>query len=223
MEEFKLQTKQGIISGRANGTMSAPLVMGLHGWSKRNGWQTWKSFLEPLGTSGFFALSVDLPGWGQSAAWGKEQLTVGEAMQCMLLIADSLSKEQFVLMGKSWGGGVAIQTALDHPDRIAGLILTAPAFLQIDRLGDIKQPVLLSWAKDDPVIPVKYAEIFQNSIPRAELVLYETGGHNAAQANSANFTPRAIRFLQQLTGWIEEDHAAPKSQSMQQKVGDVDE
>ena len=214
MEDFKLQTAEGTINGRTYGTMSAPLVTGIHGWSKRNGWHTWKPLLEPLGKSGFLALSLDMPGWGQSSAWGDDQLTVSEAIQCLLMVADSLSKDRFVLMGKSWGGGVAIQTALDHPERVAGLILTAPAFLQFGRLGDISQPVLLAWAEDDPVIPVKYAENFRNSIPDVELVLYETGGHSAAQTNSADFATRAIRFLQQLTGWSNENHAEAKSQSM---------
>jgi pimeloyl-ACP methyl ester carboxylesterase len=207
LEEFRLQFEKGIINGRANGAIAAPLVMGIHGWSNRNGWHTWISLLEPLGRAGFFAVSLDMPGWGQSSAWGDEQLTVGEATQCLIMIADNLRKDRFVLMGKSWGGGVAIQTALDHADRVAGLILTAPAYLQFDRLGDIRQPVLLAWAKDDPVIPVRYATKFQASIPDAEVVLYETGGHNAAQANSTNFAPRAIRFLQLLTGWSEADHA----------------
>ena len=200
LEEYWLQIAREVIFGQYNGPLTGPLVLGVHGLSKRNGWHTWGSLLEPLGQAGFLALSLDLPGWGQSSAWGSDSLSPGDAVQCLMSIANNLKKDNFVVMGKSWGGAVAIQAAIDFPERVNGLILTAPAFLQYDRLGLVSQPVLLVWSQDDPVIPVKYAKTIKDSIPDAELVIYEKGGHSAAPANSTDFAPRAIEFLHSLFG-----------------------
>jgi pimeloyl-ACP methyl ester carboxylesterase len=43
--------------------------------------------------------------------------------------------DRAVLAGHSWGGNVAVQYAVDHPDRVSGLVLIDGGFLQIgDRL-----------------------------------------------------------------------------------------
>ncbi len=45
------------------------------------------------------------------------------------------SRDQAVLAGHSWGGNVALQYAVDHPDRVSGLILIDGGFLQVgDRI-----------------------------------------------------------------------------------------
>ena len=203
LEEYKLQVEQGFVYGRFYGEVSDPLVLGIHGLSKRNGWHTWQSLLEPLGGDGFLALSIDMPGWGQSTTWGEEPLKVDDAIECICLIADDLKKDKIVLMGKSWGGAIAIQAALDQPELIAGLILTAPAFLQFEQLSDIKQPVLLVWAQDDPVLPVYFANKFQNLLRNSALIIYDSGGHNAAPANSSDFAPKAVEFLRSISEFSE--------------------
>src|SRR3546814_15485988 len=38
-------------------------------------------------------------------------------------VADHLGIERFVLAGNSMGGAIAVGYALDHPDRLAGLVL----------------------------------------------------------------------------------------------------
>jgi pimeloyl-ACP methyl ester carboxylesterase len=107
----------------------------------------------------------------------------------------ALSRESAVLMGKSWGGSVAIQTALAHPDKVSHLILSAPAYSSFPALQELRQPVLLAWAEDDPVIPYTYAAIFVEAAPQVQLESYPTGGHSAAPKNAAAFAPKAISFL----------------------------
>ena len=52
-----------------------------------------------------------------------------------ILNALTASRERVMLAGHSWGGNVAVQYAVDHPDRVSGLILIDGGFLQIgDRL-----------------------------------------------------------------------------------------
>lgn len=50
-------------------------------------------------------------------------------------ILKALKINRAVLAGHSWGGNVAVQYAVDHPERVSGLILIDGGFLQIgDRL-----------------------------------------------------------------------------------------
>jgi len=183
------------VYGKLAGDPAGPLVLGIHGWSQRNGWQTWEPLLEPLGAAGFCAVSVDMPGWGQSPSIDSLPLMGERAAAVVLQIMDGLQKWEAALMGKSWGGGVALTTALAYPNRISKLILTAPAFRDMDQLSQLAQPVLLAWAKDDPMIPYETAVHYTDAVPHIELVTYETGGHSAAPKNADDFAPRAVEFL----------------------------
>jgi pimeloyl-ACP methyl ester carboxylesterase len=195
MEEIRVLTSKGSIFGMASGTPGAPLVLGIHGWSQRNGWQTWRPMMAPLSAAGFRVICLDMPGWGQSEAWGHGSLDEVDAVAAVLAVMDEVGTHQGVLMGKSWGGGIAIKVALEHPERIPRLVLTAPAYREPGRLGQLQQPTLLAWAEDDPVIPIRYAAQFVESMPNVELVVYPTGGHSAGPKNAEDFAERVIEFL----------------------------
>lgn len=196
LDEVWFATDKGSIFGMAAGSPDAPLLLGIHGWSQRNGWHTWKPLMEPLAEAGYRVVSVDMPGWGQSPAWDNEPLTEEDAVSAVLAIIDRVGVSQATLMGKSWGGGVAIKSALAHPDRVDRLLLTAPAFREPERLSEIQQPVLLAWAEDDPVIPIRFAAYYVDAIPVVELVTFPTGGHSAAPSNAEAFAASAIAFLE---------------------------
>jgi len=195
MDDIFIETTFGKVFAKGAGETAAPLVLGIHGWSKRNGWHTWQPMMAPLAEAGFRVISVDMPGWGQSTAVNDEPLMGESAMNAALEILDGLEAETAVLMGKSWGGGIALRLALIHPGRVNKLILTAPAFREIDKLAAVNQPVLLAWSTDDPVIPYEYAEQFLNALPDARLETYSSGGHSAAPKNADDFAPKAIQFL----------------------------
>jgi pimeloyl-ACP methyl ester carboxylesterase len=101
---------------------------------------------------------------------------------------------------------VALEVALHHPQRVSKLILTAPARQNLEPLRELQQPVLLAWAKDDPVIPYKYAQKFVDSVSHIQLESYETGGHSAAQHNVEDFAPKVIEFLKSEKFPISEAH-----------------
>ena len=189
-----METAYGRVFGKADGPEHGRFILGLHGWSQRNGWHTWEPVMPLLSGAGFRVVSVDMPGWGQSVPT-QGQVTGEDAMRCVLQILDTLDVAEAVLMGKSWGGGVAVKTAVSHPHRISHLILTAPAVRNPGLLAQLSQPVLLAWAEDDPVIPFSYAAPFAAAIPNCQLETYPTGGHSAAPKNAADFAPKAIKFL----------------------------
>jgi pimeloyl-ACP methyl ester carboxylesterase len=195
LEEVRFSTTRGTIYGMAAGPTGGQLLLGLHGWSQRNGWHTWQPLMAPLAEAGCRVISIDMPGWGQSDSWGSRQLGVAEAQAVVLAVLDGARATQAVLMGKSWGGGIAIATALAHPERVGRLVLTAPAFRELARLSQLRQPVLLAWAEDDAVIPYQTAELYVATVPDVELVTYPTGGHSAGPKNAEDFAARVIAFL----------------------------
>ncbi len=91
-----------------------------------------------LGGGGYFApqaarlsnffdvICPDLPGFAGSAAVSAEMTTPGLSRALMGLL-DELGVDCFCLLGHSMGGGVALQTALDHPARVKKLVLYGTA------------------------------------------------------------------------------------------------
>ncbi len=69
---------------------------------------------------------IDRPGQGWSEGRGRR--TCSPAAQAAILreVLDRLGVTRVVLVGHSWGGALALAFALDHPDRVAGLVLLAP-------------------------------------------------------------------------------------------------
>ncbi len=198
MDDVYIKLELTTVYGKLAGDPAMPLVLGLHGWSQKNGWQTWEPLMEPLAGAGFCVVCVDMPGWGKSAAIDSLPLSGMRAVSVVIDIMNGLQKKTAVLMGKSWGGGVAVQTAVSYPERISGLILTAPALRDLDQLQRLRKPVLLSWAEDDPVIPIAMAEKYVTAVPGLTFLGYPHGGHSAAQHNVQDFAPHAVHFLNQI-------------------------
>lgn len=197
MKTLWIETKFANVHAQSAGREGDPLVLGIHGFSQRNGWHTWEPLMQPLADAGFWVISVDMPGWGQSILKKRERLMNGNAVTAVFQILDTLQVQTAAIMGKSWGGGIALNLALQQPARVSKLILTAPAW-QGDKgeLQHLIQPVLLAWAKDDTVIPHGHAQDYCTAIPNCQLESYATGGHSAAPENAEDFAPKAIRFLQ---------------------------
>lgn len=194
MNEIWIDTPKGKIFGMTAGEPSNPAVIGIHGRSQRNGWHTWEPLAQPLADAEFYVVLFDMPGWGKSPAWDRKNPPNGR--EVVLAVMDTLHIQSASLMGKSIGGGTAIELAMLRPERVDKLILTAPAykgdFMELDRLT---KPVLIAWAQDDDVIPYTYATMFTGAMNDCRLETYATGGHSAAQANAADFAPKAVRFL----------------------------
>ncbi|QYJ04914.1 alpha/beta fold hydrolase [Nocardioides panacisoli] len=108
-----------------------PLMM-LHGGGP--GASAWSNFGSAL--PGFAAeyhtLLVDQPGFGGSdkpAVVGNYYRFAAEAVVALL---DELGLEQVHLLGNSLGGGTAMRLALEHPDRVARLVLMGPGGLSLN-------------------------------------------------------------------------------------------
>jgi pimeloyl-ACP methyl ester carboxylesterase len=101
--------------------------------------------------------ALDLPGHGRSAPPGRD--TIAGYATVVLTFMDELNLKRATLVGHSMGGAVALQVALDAPERVIGLGLfgaggrmrVAPAILDGltgDRLATIRTIVEYAYAPD---------------------------------------------------------------------------
>ena len=95
-----------------------PVVLLLHGIGGSA--RSCVSLASELADRGVQAWCLDAAGYGKSADPGADH----DAVADVLRVADEISPEHpLVLLGTSWGGVVALATALARPERIAGLVL----------------------------------------------------------------------------------------------------
>ena len=82
--------------------------------------------VEPLADLGWHVVAPDLRGHGQSDRPTDADAYSLELMAAdVLAVADRLGWDRFALLGHSMGGGVAQLIALEHPERLTGLVLAS--------------------------------------------------------------------------------------------------
>lgn len=74
-------------------------------------------------------IAVDLPGYGKSAK-GDYPYTMRFFAETLREFMDRLGIDSAVVVGHSMGGQIAMTLALQFPERVAGLVLVAPAGLE---------------------------------------------------------------------------------------------
>lgn len=103
-----------------------PLVLFIHGSPG-----SWDAFISFFADSTLYQraqlVSVDRPGFGQSALGRSERSLRAQAAAIALLLRLSRSARKPIVVGHSLGGPVAVRLAMDYPDEVGGLILVAPS------------------------------------------------------------------------------------------------
>ena len=110
----------------------APAFVLLHGFGASV--YTWHEVLEPLAAGGGAAVAFDRPGFGlterpEAGSWARGENPYAPDAQVDLTIGlmDALGLDDAVLIGSSSGGSVAAAVALEHPERVRGLVLVGAA------------------------------------------------------------------------------------------------
>lgn len=85
----------------------------------------WERHLVHLAEAGYRGIAPDLPGFGVSPG-PLSGLSVDEAADWLLRLADALELERAVWLGHSIGTQQAVRLAVTAPERAAGLVLAAP-------------------------------------------------------------------------------------------------
>lgn len=107
-------------------TRDADMKIFLHGWGLHRG--VWDGTLAAL--NGTDALAIDLPGYGHSVALAEDYTLPALAAA----VLHALPAKPVTLVGWSLGGLVAMQIALEHPERVNRLVLvgSSPQFVADD-------------------------------------------------------------------------------------------
>jgi pimeloyl-ACP methyl ester carboxylesterase len=107
----------------------------LHGFGSQT--MTWRHLQGALGDEATPALAFDRPAFGLTARplagdWGRGANPYAPETQVALTLAlmDAYGLGRAVLIGHSAGGAIALEAALAHPERIAGLVLVSPAVVR---------------------------------------------------------------------------------------------
>ena len=98
-----------------------PAIILLHGFPESH--RTWRHQIADLAED-HFVLAPDQRGFARSSKpEGVENYTPDKPVADMIALADRFDLERFTLVGHDWGGAIAWMAALNHPDRVARLII----------------------------------------------------------------------------------------------------
>lgn len=113
--------KEGKLHYVTVGDSSKPMLLLIHG--SPGSWDAWVSMLtETSLLNNYFAVVIDRAGYAQTTLEGKYSLK--EQSDFLKPIMDKYCDE-CIIAGHSYGGGLAMQTALDYQDRIKGVVTIA--------------------------------------------------------------------------------------------------
>lgn len=74
----------------------------------------------------FRVIAIDLPGYGKSSK-NAERYNIPFFSESIVQFLEALSVEDAVLTGHSMGAQISVYTALNYPEKVSSLILSAPA------------------------------------------------------------------------------------------------
>ena len=155
------------------GDLAGRAVVLLHGMKFQA--ETWRELgtLIQLADQGLRVLAVDLPGFGRSPT---HPLPPGEVVHRLL---DKLGIDRAVLVGPSMGGRIALEYAIGHPERLAGLVLVGAVGVADNRasLGRITVPVLVVWGSEDQVAPLGDSDTLLTELPQARREILDGAPH----------------------------------------------
>jgi pimeloyl-ACP methyl ester carboxylesterase len=126
--------------GVEDGGHGVPLIL-LHGSAaSASQWRALRAALEPR----FRMLAPDLIGYGRSSAWhGRRVPRLDDEIEIVTELLDRCQRPAR-LIGHSYGGAVALQAALNMPDRVVDLVLIEPVAFSLLGTGGSADARLLA-------------------------------------------------------------------------------
>ena len=162
-------------------------------------------FAALLTAVGFDVVLFDYRGYGRSSGRPSEQGTYRDARaaRACLLAQPGVDASRVLLLGESLGGAVAVDLALAHPP--AGLVLLSAftsiralarlhypfipaglvpdAYPSLQRIGDLRAPLLILHGDGDEVVPVSHARQLFEAAPGPKRIRTFPGvGHDGIVA-----------------------------------------
>lgn len=103
---------------------------------------TWSPVIDEL-NGDFHCIAIDLPGFGASDSF-TDELSVNDTTEIVAGVIDSLQLEQYVLIGHSMGGKIALSLAARKPLGLKRVVLFAPSPPTPEPMSDEEREQLLS-------------------------------------------------------------------------------
>ncbi len=177
-----------------SGSHATSAVVLFHGASFQA--ETWRQIgtLDVLARSGYHAIAIDLPGYGESAAGNVEpKKWVGQLLT-------ELEIERPVLVAPSMSGRVVIPWLLAGSDAASGLVAVACVAIKENArsLKKIRVPVLAVWGEHDTVVPQQQADQLVAAVADGEKVIIRGAGHAPYMNDPGAFHVELLKFLQRV-------------------------
>lgn len=137
------------------GPSDGSVVLLVHGWAVTA--YLWRHNILPLAAAGYRVYAIDLPGHGLSDAPATPgSYTVQTFSRALLELLDALGVQRAAVCAQSMAGKIAVQAALDAPERIRRLTL----------FGPVGFGLLPPWQSLSPMLPKVPGEWISKMIPR---------------------------------------------------------
>ncbi|KAK9068896.1 hypothetical protein SSX86_013012 [Deinandra increscens subsp. villosa] len=110
------------------GSESSPAVIFLHGFPEI--WYTWRHQMIAVANAGFRAIAPDFRGYGLSDSPAEpEKATFADLINDTASILDALAISKVFVIGKDFGAIVAYPFALQHREKVAGIVTLGLPFM----------------------------------------------------------------------------------------------
>lgn len=122
--------QEWIVNGLPTRVLAAgegPAILFIHGTGGSG--KVWFNQMRRF-ESAFRVIAPDLPGYGQTPL-PEFIRSIDDYPAFVLALMDAMGLEKAVLVGNSMGGRVSLQLALDHPERVSGLVLLNSSGLKL--------------------------------------------------------------------------------------------
>ena len=137
--------------------------------------ETWRELgtLEVLAAIGLHVLAMDMPGFGKSPACAVQPVEV------LTQLFAQQGLDRAVLIGPSMGGRIALEFAIRHSQRIAGLVLVGAVGVEENRAGlaAITAPSLIVWGGEDQVSPLTNSDLLLAELQNSTREIYPEAPH----------------------------------------------
>jgi pimeloyl-ACP methyl ester carboxylesterase len=213
------------------GDRNAPTIILIHGYTASV--YIWETTAPILADAGFHIIAVDLIGFGYSEKPAWFDYTIASQARMVERLMDRLGIGRAVVVGSSYGGGVAATLALDHPARVEKLVLAnaacndEPLSMPILRLaslpvvGEILAPFLVDSAAfirlrmRTTLAPENYDLITERRVENIRRPLNAADAHHSVLATARNWDAERIEADAHLIGqptliiWGDQDQVVP--------------
>ena len=115
---------------RDEGNRDGEVLVLMHGFGMSL--HVWEKWVVELGDK-YRLISFDWPGHGLSTPVQDTNYDLNALTDYLTDVLDWMNIDEFVLVGHSMGGGVAMNYVVDNPDKVQALVLIAATGLKIDR------------------------------------------------------------------------------------------